>query len=356
MMKRLMILALLLAAALPLGAQDADPDLFTEVWETVREHFYDDEYHGVDWDAMKQKYRPEAEKCATKEDLHAVINRMIAELKASHCVLVEGDVYLDHFAPEYRGRKTLRCGFEISKIEDLYFVTRLYEGSAAGAAGLCVGDEIVKIGGAPAGEAKALVDAGTDPGIAGDPHYFVRVKEGEPLKLVVRRWKGGPEEPVAFEPNEISLVGATRTSARVIERGKKKLGYVHLWHYLSTGIPKALRDAIRDDFAECDGLILDVRGRGGSPWVIRRILSYFTEGRARKWEKPVVCLIDEGSRSAKEIFAVMNVDSMSDGERLEGKGVEPDVKVERDIRYCRGKDEILKEGIRVLMRRLRKWY
>jgi len=57
--------------------------VFDEIWQTVREHFYDPTLRGLDWTAVGEKYRPLAA-AASEEERSAVFNRMLAELAASH--------------------------------------------------------------------------------------------------------------------------------------------------------------------------------------------------------------------------------------------------------------------------------
>src|SRR5579871_1414362 len=57
---------------------------FDQVWETVRDRFYDPRLHGLDWPAVRARYRPQAASAGSREDAAAVINAMLAELRASH--------------------------------------------------------------------------------------------------------------------------------------------------------------------------------------------------------------------------------------------------------------------------------
>src|SRR5688572_32388209 len=43
----------------------------------------------------------------------------------------------------------------------------------------------------------------------------------------------------------------------------RSLGVIHLWHFMSSDMNVQLRKAIKGPLADCDGLLLDVRGRGG---------------------------------------------------------------------------------------------
>ena len=367
-----------------LNLQDVDLRPFDDVWKTVKSNFYDRKLHGVDWDAMKDKYRPQAEKAKSKRELYAVINRMIGELKASHCVLIEGDVYRDNIAPEFAGKLSRRPGFELTDFDGEFFVTAIYEKGPAEKAGLLLGDRVVEIDGVDPARSDRVVDAGSDPGIPGYPHCVVRVEDQKDLALVVLREKDGKKRDITIRPVELSLNKASRESARVVKLGEKSVGVIHLWHFMGAPITKAFREALADELKDVDGLVLDIRGRGGSPLVIQQVLT-----TCRGLKKPLVCLIDEGSRSAKEVFALLwkrdglgplvgvktagavlgstffrmpdggqlllavaNVDQLSGGLKLEGVGVEPDFPVVRDVRYAAGRDAILEKGLEVMKKKL----
>jgi len=60
---------------------------FDEVWETVRDRFYDRDLHGLDWPAMRRRYQPPAASANSGELLAVVINTMlmaIAGVNASY--------------------------------------------------------------------------------------------------------------------------------------------------------------------------------------------------------------------------------------------------------------------------------
>src|SRR5438034_11292813 len=76
----------------PLAQPDASPGearrtTFDEVWETVRDRFYDRDLHGLDWSAVRRRYQPLADSAHTREQLAVVINAMLAELGTSHTQL-----------------------------------------------------------------------------------------------------------------------------------------------------------------------------------------------------------------------------------------------------------------------------
>jgi carboxyl-terminal processing protease len=102
-----------------------------------------------------------------------------------------------------------------------------------------------------------------------------------------------------------------------------------------------------------------------------------------RWRKPVAMLINSGTRSGKEVLAhgfkkngfgsvigertagallagtafllsdgslliVAVNDAAVDGERVEGKGVDPTIKVPFDIRYAAGQDPQLDKAVEML--------
>jgi len=60
------------------------PQILREAWRINRDYFYAANYHGVDWDAMYEKYAGFVAHCATRADLNRVIRWMCSELAVGH--------------------------------------------------------------------------------------------------------------------------------------------------------------------------------------------------------------------------------------------------------------------------------
>lgn len=387
---------LLTCATLIVGVPKAvaDTEIFDEAWAKVREKFYDPDLHGVDWEAVRDEYRPQAEAIEGADAEYDVIRRMLGELKASHTTIVSKTVYRDHFECEMNGRKVPQAGVELAQIDGKFFVLSVLEGSHADRAGVRKGDRVLRINGVKPLESGLLLDAGGDPGMPGPAHYFLDVPSDGQYAMALQSSRGESAREVSFEATRTNMVSASGKSVRVLESGDHRLGYIHLWHFLNNDIAGHFDRALAGPFRECDGLVLDIRGRGGNIWVAERVLARLrkrgsTFFRGGRWKKPVVLLIDENSRSAKEIFAwkfrkerlgpvvgrktpgavlgcnffemkdgsvlllpVMDVPSLTDGVRLEGVGVEPTVHVTEPDLYSGGRDRILDEGVRQLVRKI----
>src|SRR5207253_3138865 len=63
-------------------------EVFEQSWRLLHENFYDPTFHGADWRAVRDRYRPLVKHVALKEDLHALISLMLGELNASHLGLL----------------------------------------------------------------------------------------------------------------------------------------------------------------------------------------------------------------------------------------------------------------------------
>src|ERR1044071_4444465 len=67
------------------GLSDRDRiEVFDEVWETIKEKYYDAAFNGVDWRAVRDKYRPQIEHVANDDDFYDLLKRMVGELHDAH--------------------------------------------------------------------------------------------------------------------------------------------------------------------------------------------------------------------------------------------------------------------------------
>lgn len=105
--------------------------IFDRAWQLVNDKFFDAKFRGVDWPAMKARYRPEAEKAADDDALYVVINSLLGELKESHNYAM---------TPQHRwevlAKQRARIGIGLRRLEDRWIVTEVSPGSPAEEAGV----------------------------------------------------------------------------------------------------------------------------------------------------------------------------------------------------------------------------
>ena len=64
---------------------------FLDAWRMERDYFYDRHMHGVDWNAMRDRYLPLVDRVADRDELNDVIAQMVSELSALHTFVQGGD-------------------------------------------------------------------------------------------------------------------------------------------------------------------------------------------------------------------------------------------------------------------------
>ncbi len=372
---------------------------FEEAWERVRDAFYDPGLKGLDWNLVGRRYRGFA--ADPKADIADVINRMLGELGASHTGYYEPDevAYYDLADIFSNGlRRELKdrfpngevaydgIGMATRIIEGRHFIIGVFDGFPAAKAGLMAGDEIISADGMPFAPVGAFAG-----------------KISRKVRLAIRREAGAMPftvdvAPEVIKPNETYLA-AMRNGARVIEKNGHKLGYVHIWSYARWQYQELLQELAEGKFKDADALIWDLRdGWGGAQpeyldiFNARAPTMTFrgrggTETMNARWRKPVILIINGGTRSGKEILAygfkkygygevvgtksagavlaarafmqsngnlllLAVTDVTVDNDRLEGVGVTPDHEVPFDIRYAKGADPQLAAAIDILVRKL----
>lgn len=65
--------------------------IFNDAWRLERDFFYDPNMHGVDWNAMHERYGKLLDQAVTRWDLNYIIGELIAEISSSHTYRGGGD-------------------------------------------------------------------------------------------------------------------------------------------------------------------------------------------------------------------------------------------------------------------------
>ncbi len=289
-------------------------EMFEQSWRALAENFYDSKFHGADWKAIREKYRPLVKHVAAKEDMYALVSLMLGELNASHLGI---------------------SGFATTPDEVTADLGLIYDESYRGP-GLKVA-EVIKRGpadkrglGLRAGDFILSID-GTEITDKTDVSQLLNDKANETVVLVVTSdLKSDPRDPKARRRVELVATSRDKTQAlmyerwvtanakRVDELSKGTLGYIHIPSMDEAGLDKFVQGLYSDNFDK-DAIVLDVRFNGGG-FTHDQVLNYLggkehtifrhrhgNEGFVlrsydRKWHKPLVLLINNRSYSDAEIF------------------------------------------------------
>ena len=98
--------------------------IFDEAWRMEKEFFYDPNMHGLDWDAIYERYRPLVEHVGRREDLNALMVEMIAEMQVGHNRVGGGDVHRES------GTNTGLLGANFRIENGRYRIARVYSGES----------------------------------------------------------------------------------------------------------------------------------------------------------------------------------------------------------------------------------
>ena len=299
------------------------------------------------------------------------------------------------FSRSIDGAPVRQIGAWFKRIDGTWFVSSVFENSPAAAAGLLAGDEIVAVDGAPLRPVASFADASAS------------------VDVEYRRDAGASTAHLAIRPKLMSvqraLLDGMAGSQKVIEAKGRRIGYVHLWIGTHPDFQTALAHAADTFETTADAMILDLRdGFGGAgPAYVTPFFDHDDTGKPirQRYTKPLVVLINHGTRSGKEwvaellkahgratligtrtagyfragmrfdiapgrfllYLAVQSSDTpprrpRTDAERqkvaddwvdppaLEGVGVSPDITVESPLPYCAGADPQLQAAIAQLTR------
>ena len=80
----------------PITPKEDWKQIFTDAWRMERDYFYDKNMHGVDWQAMHDKYLPLVDRVTTRDELSDLIGRFVGELSALHTSVRGGDTRSDN--------------------------------------------------------------------------------------------------------------------------------------------------------------------------------------------------------------------------------------------------------------------
>jgi carboxyl-terminal processing protease len=379
--------ALLLAVPLAAAPHPPFPALGREVVEVVRQNFLNAQ-KAARWATANAGY---ADEIAEPEAFHRATRDRLAQLGTSHT---------QYYTPEDVGYHELLAifaedlkrpvqyegiGADLVERDGAWFVARTFPNSPAERAGLRRGDRIATADGAPF-----------------SPRRSFAGKAGREVALGVERRRGEPLVAVQVTPRRIQpreeWLAAQREATRVLDFHGHRIAYALVWVCAGEEPQRMLADALAGPLAGAEALVLDFRGGWGgcdlsfpdlwnptSPELTR----IDREGRrstfASSWKKPLVLLIDGGTRSGKEVVArtvqrhhlgtlvgertagavvagrpylladgsllLLAVDDiLVDGEHLEGKGVAPDIAVPAELRYAEGRDPQLERALDVALK------
>ena len=251
---------------------------FDETWRLMRDHYWRADMGGVDWEAIRDRYRPIVDRLGCHSDLVDLLWEMQGELGTSHAYVIPPP---DQSAAD---RKPGLLGADLRPDDDgAWRVERVIPGESsdprarspllAPGAGVRAGDAVRTVDGRPVdpvtGPGPLLVGAANKPVELG-----IETADGERRRIAVIPLDD--EVPLRYQ----DWVAGRRAYVR--EKSGDRLGYLHIPDMGEPGWAQMHRD-LRSEMHR-DGIIVDVRENGGgytSQMVIERLAK-----RVIGWDLP----------------------------------------------------------------------
>ncbi len=246
--------------------------IFDEVWRMEHEHFYDPNMHGLDWDAVYDRFRPLVDHVGRREDLNTLMVEMVAEMQVGHNRLGGGDAHLE------KGTETGLLGANLVMNNGLYQLERVYTGEswnpflkaplAAPGNNAREGEYILSINGHPLTASENIWE-------------YLQGTIGKQVILEVSSDENGEKareiivEPVGNERNLRLWHWVEKNRQAVLDATDGRVGYVYLPNTAGDGFTFFNRMF----FAQLDkeAMIIDERSNGGG-----KVANYMTDILSRK--------------------------------------------------------------------------
>ncbi|MBK6588961.1 MAG: PD40 domain-containing protein [Acidobacteria bacterium] len=286
-------------------------EVFKQGWRYMRDNFYDDKFHGTDWNAVKKTYEPLIAGARTMDEVRRLMNMMVGELNASH-LGVGGP---SGFTATTVGKLGLRFDRSEYETNGRLKVTEVITLSpAAVSKGIAVGDYLLSVGGTKIG-AGVNIDELLEGKVGKRVELeFSSAADGSSKRGVVLK-------PISTAAEKSLLyrqwVESNRAYVEKVSGGK--LGYVHLPDMSQGSLNQLYIDLDVENQAK-QGVVIDIRNNNGgfiNPYVIDVLArkGYLTMHERGLWEVPARSALGQRALERPTVL-VTNQHSLSDAEDL----------------------------------------
>lgn len=247
--------ALVCAPASTAVRDEARVRVFDDVWELVRERYYDPALRGVDWPGLGESLRPLAAGARDEAEFYRVLRRLLGSLRDPHTrVFPPGE------SEDWRVQRFVSVGLTVREIEGALVAASVARNSEASRAGMKAGDAIVSVDGEPA---EALV-----------ARRLREAPDAAPARaLVVARLFDGPRDTfvnVVYRREPAGRARDARLRREVFERvpeftlrGAGGGVFVAGFNIFTEEVAARFVRALRAEGEEVRALVIDLRDNGG---------------------------------------------------------------------------------------------
>lgn len=286
--------------------------VYRSAWARIRDKFYDRNFHGADWDRVREKYLPLARNASSYSVFTRVMELTLGELNASHLGFYPSEQAEKEWVrtprPQNWDAQTGQLGAEIDPATGK--VLAVIEGSGADGV-LTAGETVVSIDGRP---------------YAPGPEFdrFMNRPAGATVRVETAE---APSDPRYVKLSTFAEIRSLREQSalrelreRIHRESAGRVGYIRIPQMDDASYRKFEEDVFAEAWDK-QALIVDVRGNPGG-FIADKLLAIlcgsdhsrsvtpngkvgylFSYWNRPVYNRPAVLLADEKSNSNAEIFA-----------------------------------------------------
>ena len=292
--------------------------VFEETWRSLNAGFYDPQFHGQSWTALRDKYKARALAASTSQDFRDMTNEMLGQLNASHMGLRGPS------PEETQSERTGLLGIEVSPQNNGVKITKVVPNSPASRteSTLNVGDIITAVNGEV---------------ISNTTNFYSLLQGTRNEKIMLNVSTNGMTKEVIIRPTSSlrrALYDAWVTERKALTEkySNGKLGYLHIQGMNWPSFERFERELAASGYGK-EGIVIDVRFNGGG-WTTDMLMAVLNvrqhaytvpRGAAENltkennkfketypygerlplssWTKPAIALCNQNSYSNAEIFS-----------------------------------------------------
>ena len=278
--------------------------MFEETWANLQENYYDENFHGVDWKAMRKRYERFLPFITSRADLRLLLSDMLGELNSSHLGFYSNG---DEEKTFYNNR-TIATGVVFDN-NSPYKVDHVVQNSPLDKEDKNVepGDVLVALNGDKLDQSKNREYYFTGP-FREDEVTLTFERDGKTFDVKVHPISRAEFEGLLYDE------WIEGNKEYVEEKSNNRIAYIHMKNMGKSELDKFIIK-MTNDAAYKDALILDIRyNRGGN--VHDNVLQFLSQKPYLQWKYRGGKLTQQPNftPAAKPIVLLVNAQSLSDAE------------------------------------------
>ncbi|AXT20811.1 PDZ domain-containing protein [Flavobacteriaceae bacterium AU392] len=279
--------------------------MFYEAWAGFESNFYDDNFHGQNWQKLRDKYAAFLPYITKRSQLSLLFNDMLGELNTSHF----GFNTFGREDAQFYGSRTLETGILFSK-DNPYIVSNIVAKSPADVTGknIKIGDQLIAVNGKTINTKVNREFYFSEPSIDSEMQLTFK-RSGETIVVNIHPISSGRLRTLLYDE------WVANNQAYTDANSNNKIAYVHMKNMGAGELNNFMKEMVSETYSK-EALILDLRNNTGGN-VHDDVLQFLSQKPYSKWKyrggklapqpnfgpgaKPIIILVNEQTLSDAEV-------------------------------------------------------